>query len=54
MPSGRDSFRRNRVAPSVLLYFTIERLKTAPKGQVIDKARQPSPSVASLCQYPQN
>jgi hypothetical protein len=22
MPSGRDSFRRNRVAPSVLFYFT--------------------------------
>ena len=22
MPSGRDSFRRNRVAPFVLLYFT--------------------------------
>jgi hypothetical protein len=23
MPSGRDSFRRNRVAPSVLSYFTM-------------------------------
>jgi hypothetical protein len=23
MPSGRDSFRRNRVAPFVLFYFTI-------------------------------
>jgi hypothetical protein len=22
MPSGRDSFRRNRVAPFVLFYFT--------------------------------
>ena len=23
MPSGRDSFRRNRVAPFVLFYFTM-------------------------------
>jgi hypothetical protein len=25
MPSGRDSFRRNRVAPFVLIYFTTDR-----------------------------
>jgi hypothetical protein len=25
MPSGRDSFRRNRVAPFVLFYFTTDR-----------------------------
>jgi len=26
MPSGRDSFRRNRVAPFVLFYFNTDRL----------------------------
>ena len=30
MPSGRDSFRRNRVAPSVLSYFTTLALGRTP------------------------
>ena len=39
MPSGRDSFRRNRVAPFVLSYFTTS------EGQ-------PSERVASSCHLP--
>jgi hypothetical protein len=30
MPSGRDSFRRNRVAPFVLLHFTMPSGATFP------------------------
>jgi hypothetical protein len=36
MPSGRDSFRRNRVAPFVLSYFTTLRVGGALAGRFVD------------------
>jgi len=42
MPSGRDSFRRNRVAPVVLLYSTIPAART-PLAAVLGKAISASP-----------
>ncbi len=36
MPSGRDSFRRNRVAPFVLFYFTMLRVSYASDGRFVD------------------
>jgi hypothetical protein len=36
MPSGRDSFRRNRVAPSVLFYFTTLTVGRALTGRFVD------------------
>jgi len=32
MPSGRDSFRRNRVAPFVLFYFTTLGAEVLPRA----------------------
>jgi hypothetical protein len=35
MPSGRDSFRRNRVAPFVLFYFTMLMVDGALAGRSV-------------------
>ena len=43
MPSGRDSFRRNRVAPFVLFYFTMLRVGGVLAGRFVDFLNRRNP-----------
>src|SRR5690242_265474 len=49
MPSGRDSFRRNRVAPSGHYNILVWTLARSLRGIEIDKAGTASPIVVQCC-----
>jgi len=42
MPSGRDSFRRNRVAPFVLFYFIMQAARCVARATFRAEREQPA------------